>query len=166
MSESSESKADVQFTATCVERLAVTDRSTCCGGGTSWTTAGARLAAEIAAIDLDQLDDLIADLVHGERRPRARGRPGRADRGRPPAPDRRRAGRAAARAGLGEDALAAGEVGVILVAGGSGTRLGFDGPKGTFPIGPVSSASLFQIHAEKIARALAPVRRMPCRCTS
>src|SRR5262249_42339525 len=38
----------------------------------------------------------------------------------------------------------------ILVAGGSGTRLGFEGPKGTFPIGPVSSASLFQIHAEKI----------------
>ena len=52
--------------------------------------------------------------------------------------------------GIGADALAAGEVGVILVAGGSGTRLGFEGPKGTFPIGPVSSASLFQIHAEKI----------------
>ena len=58
---------------------------------------------------------------------------------------RRRAG------GLGADALAAGEVGVILVAGGSGTRLGYEGPKGTFPIGPVSAASLFQIHAEKIA---------------
>ena len=40
---------------------------------------------------------------------------------------RRRAG------GIGADALAAGEVGVILVAGGSGTRLGFEGPKGTFP---------------------------------
>ncbi len=38
----------------------------------------------------------------------------------------------------------------MLVAGGSGTRLGFDGPKGTYPIGPVSAASLFQIHAEKI----------------
>ena len=57
---------------------------------------------------------------------------------------------AAAPAESGADALAAGEVGVILVAGGSGTRLGFEGPKGTFPIGPVSSASLFQIHAEKI----------------
>jgi UDP-N-acetylglucosamine/UDP-N-acetylgalactosamine diphosphorylase len=53
-------------------------------------------------------------------------------------------------AGVGVDALAAGEVSVILVAGGSGTRLGFEGPKGTFPIGPVSSASLFQIHAEKV----------------
>ncbi len=39
---------------------------------------------------------------------------------------------------------------MVVVAGGSGTRLGFDGPKGTYPIGPVSAASLFQIHAEKI----------------
>ncbi len=62
---------------------------------------------------------------------------------------RRRAG------GMGADALAAGEVGVILVAGGSGTRLGYEGPKGTFPIGPVSSASLFQIHAEKVAALVA-----------
>ena len=38
----------------------------------------------------------------------------------------------------------------MIVAGGLGTRLGFDGPKGTFPIGPVSAASLFQIHAEKV----------------
>ena len=42
----------------------------------------------------------------------------------------------AAPAGMGADALAAGEVGVILVAGGSGTRLGFEGPKGTFPDRP------------------------------
>lgn len=51
---------------------------------------------------------------------------------------------------LGEQMLAAGEVGVIIVAGGQGTRLGFDGPKGTYPIGPVSQASLFQIHCEKV----------------
>ena len=51
---------------------------------------------------------------------------------------------------IGAAALAAGEVAVVVVAGGSGTRLGFDGPKGTYPIGPVSAASLFQIHAEKI----------------
>lgn len=53
----------------------------------------------------------------------------------------------------GAAALAAGELAVVLVAGGQGTRLGFDGPKGTYPIGPVSSASLFQIHCEKL-RAL------------
>ena len=51
---------------------------------------------------------------------------------------------------IGAAALAAGEVAVVVVAGGLGTRLGFDGPKGTYPIGPVSAASLFQIHAEKV----------------
>src|SRR5262245_15511829 len=51
---------------------------------------------------------------------------------------------------LGEQALMRGEVAVLLVAGGQGTRLGFDKPKGMFPIGPVSGKSLFQIHAEKV----------------
>lgn len=51
---------------------------------------------------------------------------------------------------LGEAALKAGEVAVIMVAGGQGTRLGHEGPKGTFPIGPASNRSLFQIHAEKV----------------
>ncbi len=50
----------------------------------------------------------------------------------------------------GTEALSAGEVGVILVAGGQGTRLGFDRPKGMFPIGPVSDCSLLRIHIEKI----------------
>lgn len=50
----------------------------------------------------------------------------------------------------GEDALRAGRISVILVAGGQGTRLGHDAPKGTFPIGPVTQRSLFQIHAEKV----------------
>jgi UDP-N-acetylglucosamine/UDP-N-acetylgalactosamine diphosphorylase len=54
----------------------------------------------------------------------------------------------------GGKALAAGTVGAALVAGGQGSRLGFDYPKGMFPIGPVSNASLFQIHIEKI-RAVA-----------
>lgn len=51
----------------------------------------------------------------------------------------------------GEQALAAGKVGVALVAGGQGSRLGFDHPKGLFPIGPVSGATLFQILFQKIA---------------
>jgi UDP-N-acetylglucosamine/UDP-N-acetylgalactosamine diphosphorylase len=51
---------------------------------------------------------------------------------------------------LGRDALARGEVAVLLVAGGQGSRLGFEKPKGMFPIGPVTDKSLFQIHAEKV----------------
>jgi UDP-N-acetylglucosamine/UDP-N-acetylgalactosamine diphosphorylase len=51
---------------------------------------------------------------------------------------------------LGEAALRRGEVAALVVAGGQGSRLGFEHPKGMFPIGPVSDKSLFQIHAEKV----------------
>ena len=55
---------------------------------------------------------------------------------------------------VGRTALANGEVGMVLVAGGQGSRLGFDHPKGMYPVGPVSNASLYQIHFEKVmARA-------------
>lgn len=50
----------------------------------------------------------------------------------------------------GEAALQAGEVAVLMVAGGQGSRLGFEHPKGMFPIGPVSNCTLFQIHCEKV----------------
>lgn len=53
---------------------------------------------------------------------------------------------------VGEDALRAGRVAAFLVAGGQGSRLGFDGPKGAFPVGLVPGGrTLFQFHAEKIA---------------
>lgn len=51
---------------------------------------------------------------------------------------------------LGHAAIANGEVAVLLVAGGQGTRLGFDQPKGMYRIGPVSNKSLFEIHADKV----------------
>jgi UDP-N-acetylglucosamine/UDP-N-acetylgalactosamine diphosphorylase len=51
---------------------------------------------------------------------------------------------------VGADILHAGRAGVLLVAGGQGSRLGFDGPKGAYEIGPMSGASLFEIHARKI----------------
>src|SRR5262249_53870293 len=50
----------------------------------------------------------------------------------------------------GVDALRCGNVAVLLVAGGQGSRLGFERPKGMFPIGPISQKTLFQIHAEKV----------------
>ncbi len=53
----------------------------------------------------------------------------------------------------GEAALRAGRVAVFTVAGGQGTRLGYDGPKGTFPVTPVKRKPLFQVFAEKIQAA-------------
>lgn len=50
----------------------------------------------------------------------------------------------------GATALRAGRVGAILVAGGQGTRLGFEHPKGMFPVGPLSNATLFQMLLEKV----------------
>ena len=51
---------------------------------------------------------------------------------------------------IGEKALRAGKVAVVTVAGGLGTRLGVNKPKGTLPISPVMGKSIFQLHAEKI----------------
>ena len=57
---------------------------------------------------------------------------------------------------VGFDALRAGRAAALVVAGGQGTRLGFEHPKGLFPIGPLSRRTLFQIHVEKV---LATARR-------
>lgn len=51
---------------------------------------------------------------------------------------------------IGESLLHQGRVAVLIVAGGQGTRLGYDGPKGNYPIGPVSGSSLFRFHARKV----------------
>lgn len=51
---------------------------------------------------------------------------------------------------IGESLIAAGKVAPFTVAGGQGTRLGFDGPKGSFRISPVRNKSLFQLFAESI----------------
>jgi len=50
----------------------------------------------------------------------------------------------------GEKALRAGKVAIVTVAGGLGTRLGANRPKGTLPISPIMGKSIFQLHAEKI----------------
>lgn len=56
----------------------------------------------------------------------------------------------AAAVAAGEAELRAGRVAALLVAGGQGSRLGYDGPKGCFPIGPITGAPLFYFHARKI----------------
>ena len=50
----------------------------------------------------------------------------------------------------GEKELRAGRVAALLVAGGQGSRLGYDGPKGCYSIGPITGAPLFYFHARKI----------------
>jgi len=54
---------------------------------------------------------------------------------------------------LGEKLISAGKVAAVVVAGGQGTRLGFDRPKGDLPITPVKNKTLFRIFAETIAAA-------------
>ena len=51
---------------------------------------------------------------------------------------------------LGEELIAAGKVAAFVVAGGQGTRLGYDGPKGNYPISPIKNKTLFEIFAETI----------------
>src|SRR4051812_45037571 len=50
----------------------------------------------------------------------------------------------------GMELLRAGKVGAFLVAGGQGTRLGYDGPKGEFPVTPIKNKLLFQVFAEQL----------------
>jgi len=54
---------------------------------------------------------------------------------------------------LGEELIGQGKVAGFVVAGGQGTRLGFDGPKGNYPISPVCKKTLFQIFAENLLAA-------------
>ncbi len=51
---------------------------------------------------------------------------------------------------VGVTRIERGELCVLTVAGGQGTRLGWSGPKGTFPATPITGKSLFQLVAEQI----------------
>ena len=119
-----------------------------------------RFAGELPAAQLDQLlaqlEELdlprIARLFATVREPPA------AHAGPRPEPceliemgdgeEHRRRDRAAREAG--EEALAAGRVAAFVVAGGQGSRLGFEGPKGRFPVGPITGRSLFAYHAQRV----------------
>ena len=50
----------------------------------------------------------------------------------------------------GETLIRDGKTAAFTVAGGQGTRLGYDGPKGTLPVSPIKNKPLFQLFAEQI----------------
>ena len=100
------------------------------------------LIDQLRAIDFDQLDQLYQQRDHVHTLPAAERIT--------PAPVTQLDPQDQATRAAGESALRRGEVAAFVVAGGQASRLGFDHPKGMFPIGPVSNQSLFQIHAEKV----------------
>jgi UDP-N-acetylglucosamine/UDP-N-acetylgalactosamine diphosphorylase len=114
----------------------------------------AALANEAAEVDLAEVGRLNRTLVL-----KSAGTAGVNLAGLEPAPCERLpehggdAAKWAAAKAAGEAALRAGRVAAFTVAGGQGTRLGYDGPKGTFAVTPVRQKPLFQVFAEKIKAA-------------
>ncbi|HUJ75835.1 MAG TPA: UTP--glucose-1-phosphate uridylyltransferase, partial [bacterium] len=53
----------------------------------------------------------------------------------------------------GEQEIHRGTCAFLTVAGGQGSRLGFDGPKGMFPVTPIRRLTLFALFAEKLLAA-------------
>ena len=51
---------------------------------------------------------------------------------------------------LGMEIIRSGEVCALLVAGGQASRLGYEYPKGMFPISPIKNKSLFQLFSERL----------------
>jgi UDP-N-acetylglucosamine/UDP-N-acetylgalactosamine diphosphorylase len=112
--------------------------------------ARGRLEAELARVDL-ALVQRLAHLISAPAAPAPR-------RFEPPElfPLRRDAAataRATRARHRGLELLGRGAVGYVLVAGGQASRLGFEAPKGAFPIGPVSARTLFEFHARRLAAA-------------
>jgi UDP-N-acetylglucosamine/UDP-N-acetylgalactosamine diphosphorylase len=110
----------------------------------------ARLAAQLAAIDPAALTRAFETALRLANGPRERLEPAPIER--LPEHGGTEAWRGEARE-RGLDLLAEGAVAALVVAGGQGTRLGFAGPKGAFPLGPVSERSLFAQQAQKLRRA-------------
>ncbi|MDC1141918.1 UDPGP type 1 family protein [Planctomycetota bacterium] len=111
-----------------------------------------RLTRQINDLDLSRIGEMQDALAHMKDKPARQLSPAPAfelaDREFPYQP----AFEAMAVAPKGEQAIARGEVAVLMVAGGQGTRLGFDGPKGCYELLPLSKMTLFEVFARKIKR--------------
>ncbi|MHC4735788.1 MAG: UTP--glucose-1-phosphate uridylyltransferase [Planctomycetota bacterium] len=108
------------------------------------------LLAQVHQLDFAKIDDWVANFmkkcvstdISANLSPTSSYSPAPAD-----AEQKRKYGKALE---LGRELISAGKVAALVVAGGQATRLGFDGPKGNFPISPVKNKTLFQIFAESI----------------
>ncbi|KAH9958899.1 nucleotide-diphospho-sugar transferase, partial [Lactifluus volemus] len=111
------------------------------------------LAAQLEAIDIERVNRVYAKAVSAERELATKEEvieplpQDASDRVTPQSSSREAEWRA-----TGLAAIARGEVGVLLMAGGQGTRLGSSAPKGCYDIGLPSHKPLFQYQAERIAR--------------
>jgi len=111
------------------------------------------LRAQIEQLDFSKTDDWVANCI---KKPTSAAipadfAPAWAYNLNPATPEQKR--KYAQARELGKELISTGKVAALVVAGGQGTRLGFDGPKGNFPISPVKNKRLFQIFAETIAAA-------------
>jgi UDP-N-acetylglucosamine/UDP-N-acetylgalactosamine diphosphorylase len=106
------------------------------------------LLEQLAGLDLDLLDELIES--HVKSRPETPLPSGLTPPEVIPAGGGDQA-ELARRAGA--ELLDAGKVAAFTVAGGQGTRLGYDGPKGCYPATPVVQKPLFRLFAEQIRAA-------------
>lgn len=106
------------------------------------------LAEQIRSIDWDQLDELIQShvLQNPEISLPENLEPAPYYSSHPHTKEQQHYYRKAAK--TGQKQLKEGRVAAFTVAGGQGTRLGFEGPKGTYPIAPLTGKSLFQLFAE------------------
>ncbi len=109
-----------------------------------------RLNAATRRSLLEELDSIDLTLIHRLHQDRDRVYEVPSEDRIQPAPVLSESAGTPATKSLGESMLASGKVAALVVAGGQGTRLGFEHPKGMFPVGPVTERTLFQIHSEKI----------------
>ncbi len=112
----------------------------------------ASLLGELEAVPWDVLDDLI--LTHIVNQPVVAA-PGDLEPAKvfPCHPPEERKAEYERAIEVGEQKLRAGQVAAMTVAGGQGSRLGFDGPKGMLPVTPVGSYTLFELFAQMVAAA-------------
>ncbi|MCK4657943.1 MAG: UDPGP type 1 family protein [Phycisphaerae bacterium] len=109
----------------------------------------AQLLEDIARIDLDTLERLIPTHVKSSPATAVGSVPEPADAW-PARPKPSQETKYAEALALGQKLIAEGKVATMVVAGGQGTRLGFDRPKGEFAISPVMNKPLFRLFAEAV----------------